>query len=218
MLQEGFFIVLAAAIIEEFAPLGRPVAPAPGLPFRSHRKRVCPSKPPEAFIRSQFRIVLPTDQHLGDSQEIGLLGHAGNGKQSLKAGREGDETLALVKVEIPGSEYIPGKQQLALAAIPPRHRPISLEMDTEFFAPAVEGHAGKVPIGRARGGAWRDVEKRQQLFAVVEPCRGDDRATASLYRLLFVGIFRRDFEQQVSYPERPFGLTPASIGAVERHG
>ena len=146
-----------------------------------------------------------------------MLGHAGNGKQSLKAGREGDETLALVNVEISGSEYIPGKQQLALAAIPASQCPIPLEMDTEFFAPAVKGHADKPPIGRARGLTWRDLEKSQQLFAVVEPRRGDDWASASFYRLLFVLIFRPELVQQVSYPERPIRLAPASVGTVERH-
>src|SRR5207302_10221307 len=117
-----------------------------------------------------------------------------------------------------GSEYVPGRQQLALAAPPARQRPIPLEMDTEFFAPTVEGPADKVPIGHARGRTWRDMKKRKQLFAVDEPRRGDDRATASLYRLLFVRILRRDFEQQVSHPEPPFRPAPASVGTVECHG
>ncbi len=62
------------------------------------------------------------------------------------------------------------------------------------------------------------MECFQKRFPVIQPRRAHHQTALSAHWLLFEGIFRIDFEQQMTEPNRPIDLAPTAVGAIEGHG
>jgi hypothetical protein len=64
----------------------------------------------EAVVGSQFPIVLPANEHLGQTEEIQFFLDAWKCKKGFKTGREGDESFAIVKIKRSISIRVAGQQ------------------------------------------------------------------------------------------------------------